>query len=340
MLVRKKLEEQEKKILAPYASFSSLSKGRELPEEKCPLRTDFQKDRDKIIHCQAFRRLKHKTQVFISPAEDYYRTRLTHTLEVAQVARTISRALSLNEDLTEAIALGHDLGHTPFGHSGEDVIDDLLKKLGKKGFKHSEQSLRVAKHLEHKGQGLNLCAEVLDGILHHPQKDPIHPKTLEGQVVRLADHIAYINHDLQDSIRAGILKKNEIPQRAIKVLGRNIIDSLVRSVVSASLGKPQIVMHKTQKDAMDAIYNFLYERVYTNPEAKTEEGKTNHILRALFNYYLENKKALPKYQKKWDRDTLILKITDFIAGMTDRYAINKYVELFVPNDFHSQNVLI
>lgn len=335
MLIRNTLEEKEKKILSPFAALSSKPKRRKL-EKECDIRTAFQRDRDKIIHCKAFRRLKHKTQVFISPIEDHYRTRLTHTLEVAQISRTISRALFLNEDLTEAIALGHDLGHTPFGHSGEDVLDYILKHFYKSRFLHNEQSLRVVDHLERNGKGLNLTEEIRDGILHHPQKDKTSPKTLEGQAVRASDHIAYINHDVEDSIRAGIIKKSDIPKHFFKVLGENMLDTTVKDVIYQSQGKEKIVMSPKIEKALNGLYDFLNERVYTNPVAKSEENKTDNLINTLFRYYMDHPEELSGYSLDLNEAEIVRKITDFIAGMTDRYAINKYSELFIPSEWRAR----
>ncbi len=329
MLKREELEERESRILHPSATLSRASKGRVRPEEEDGLRTAFQRDRDRIIHSKAFRRLKHKTQVFISPVEDHFRTRLTHTLEVAQISRTIARALALNEDLTEAIALGHDLGHTPFGHSGEDVLDFLLKQYGLR-FQHNEQSVRVVDVLERDGRGLNLTHEVRDGILHHPQKDITLPETLEGCIVRASDHIAYINHDIEDAVRAKIINKKDLPNRPMKILGENILDAVIKDIIKESSDYKGIRFSKEVDDALDDLYNFLMERVYTNPEAKSEEGKTDNLIKTLFRYYMDRPQDLPGYRDEWKEATIIQNITDFIAGMTDRYAINKYTELFIP----------
>jgi len=331
MLIRDMLEEREKKNLSPYASLSGETKGRKTKEKECNIRTAFQRDRDKIIHSKAFRRLKHKTQVFISPIEDHYRTRLTHTLEVAQIARTISRALKLNEDLTEAIALGHDLGHTPFGHCGEDVLNDILKHYHRH-FKHNEQSIRVVEALEKDGKGLNLCFEVLDGIKNHPQKEPL-PSTLEGIVTRMSDRIAYIRHDIEDALRANIIKANDLPKKEMKSLGKNILDTIIFDIIEESKDKAEIKMSKKIKKVMDSLYDFLYDRVYTNITAKREESKIPTLLRLLFRHYLYNPQNLPYYKKSWGNEETLTRTTDFIAGMTDRYAINKFNEIFTPSEW-------
>jgi len=341
MQIRKDLEDREDKFLSPYAAKAKHSKGRKKQEKEDDIRTCFQRDRDRIIHCKAFRRLKHKTQVFISPVEDHYRTRLTHTLEVSQIARTIARALQLNEDLAEAIALGHDLGHTPFGHAGEEVLDSILKTIDdapKREFQHNEQSIRVVEVLERNGKGLNLSWEVLDGILHHPQKDPQLPATLEGQIVRYSDHIAYIRHDIEDAILAGVIKEKDIPKKHTDVLGKNILDTIIPSIISQSMDKNWIRMEKNVEDAMNGLYDFLYETVYTSDTAKGEEKKIPHLLTELFKYYRNDPKAHPYYKSTWTEREIVQNIIDFIAGMTDRYATNKFTEIFVPNEWHVRNI--
>jgi dGTPase len=338
MQIRKEIEEREDIFLSPYAVRSKNSKGRDKKEKEDSIRTCFQRDRDRILHCKAFRRLKHKTQVFISPVEDHYRTRITHTLEVSQIARTIARALCLNEDLTEAIALGHDLGHTPFGHAGEDVLNDILKTLDvapKRYFSHNEQSVRVVEVLENHGKGLNLTWEVRDGILHHPQKDKQLPATLEGQIVRYADHIAYIRHDIEDSILAGVIKKKDLPKKHTKVLGENILDAIIPNIIEKSRNKNRIQMDKRIENAMNGLYDFLYKKVYTSPTAKGEEKKIPVMITQLFKYYHENPEKLPYYKRSWKEVDIVQNIVDFIAGMTDRYAINKFTEIFVPNEWHA-----
>jgi dGTPase len=339
MLIRNEIEEREDKFLSPYAVRSKNSKGRDRKEKEDEIRTCFQRDRDRIIHSKAFRRLKHKTQVFISPVEDHYRTRITHTLEVAQIARTIARALSLNEDLTEAIALGHDLGHTPFGHAGEDVLNDILKTLDvapKRYFMHNEQSVRVVEVLEKGGKGLNLTWEVRDGILHHPQKDKQLPATLEGQIVRYSDHIAYIRHDIEDSLLAGIIKEKDLPKQHTDILGKNILDTIIPNMIEKSKGKNNIQMDKRIEDSMNGLYDFLYEKVYTSSTAKGEEKKIPYLLAQLFKYYRENPEKLPYYKSTLKEIDIVQNIIDFIAGMTDRYATNKFTEIFIPNEWHSK----
>jgi len=287
MSIRQEIEERERKNLSPYAALASKTRGRRCPEKECEFRTAFQRDRDKILHSKSFRRLKHKTQVFISPVEDHYRTRLTHTLEVAQIARTIARALRLNEDLAEAIALGHDLGHTPFGHAGEYVLDDILKTNYGRRFFHNEQSVRVVEVVENDGKGLNLCREVIDGIQNHTPDDP-QPATLEGQIVRVADRIAYLRHDIEDALRAGVLKEKQLPKKHMKVLGENILDRLVKNIIVNSLNKPEIRMSREVRKAMDGLYDFMYENVYINPSAKREEAKVPELITQLFRYYHYN----------------------------------------------------
>lgn len=315
-------------MLSPYASLSSKSLGRKTPEVEDDYRTAFQRDRDKIIHCKAFRRLKHKTQVFISPQGDHYRTRLTHTLEVAQIARTCARALRLNEDLTEAIALAHDLGHTPFGHAGEFALDEILNKNFSVRFHHNLQSVRVVEHIEKNGQGLNLCAEIIDGIKKHTPADP-QPATLEGHIVRLSDRFAYLRHDIEDAITAQVLKKRDLPKDLMGILGKNILDTLVSDLIENSREKPEIIMSKEIESAMDKLYQFMYENVYTNPEAKFEEVKIPYLLQQLFRHYHYDE----AFQKGLIESDQLQHTVDFIAGMTDRFAINKFQELFVPNEW-------
>ena len=331
MTIRERLEQEEKARLSPFAALSADSAGRARPVQPCELRTCYQRDRDRIIHCKSFRRLKYKTQVFLSPMGDHYRTRLTHTLEVAQVARTIARALRLNEDLTEAIALGHDLGHTPFGHIGESALDKLMPG----GFKHNIQSLRTAERLENDGSGLNLCSETLDGIRNHSGEDE--PATLEGWCVRRADRIAYINHDIDDAIRAGILNKEDIPQDLTAVLGSTHsvrINTMVTAVVEASRDQTTISMTPYVQEATDALRAFLFEHVYLNPRAKTEEVKAKDVVCTLFDYYVKHAEKLPDRNRRRigteEGETVERAVADFISGMTDRYAIEVYEEKFVP----------
>ena len=284
MNIRQKNEEMEKKFLSPYAALSCESKGRDREEPQCDLRTVYQRDRDRIIHCKAFRRLKHKTQVFLAPMGDHYRTRLTHTLEVSQIARTIAKSLDLNEDLTEAIALGHDLGHTPFGHAGERT----LNKLCSKGFRHYEQSIRVVEVLENNGRGLNLTKEVRDGIINHRTSG--NPSTLEGKVVRLSDKIAYINHDIDDAIRGKIICEKDIPKEYTDVLGNTTkkrLDTLVKDIVRNSYGVNDILMSGEVQKAMMDLRQYMFTSVYTNPLAKSEESKAYEMITLLFEYYLK-----------------------------------------------------
>lgn len=331
MTIRQEIEKRERSCLSKFAALSSKTAGRRRPELEDDLRTAFQRDRDRILHCKSFRRLKHKTQVFISPVEDHYRTRLTHTLEVAQIARTAARALCCNEDLTEAIALGHDLGHTPFGHAGEFVLDDILKTNYGRSFLHNEQSIRVVEVLENDGRGLNLCFEVVDGIKNHTPDDP-QPRTLEGQIVRLADRFAYLRHDIEDAIRAGVLTERQLPRKFLRVLGKNILDRLVKSLVENSRGKSKIMMDKRTEEAMNGLYNFMYKNVYTNPAAKREERKVPELLHKLFRHYHYS----AEFQKGIKENDQVQHTVDFIAGMTDRYAVSKFQELFVPDEWRAK----
>lgn len=327
MNIRKMIEEREAQFLSPYAMLSTKSKGRKREEEPNPVRTDFQRDRDRIIHTKSFRRLKHKTQVFLAPEGDHYRTRLTHTLEVSQVSRTVSRALQLNEDLTEAIALGHDLGHTPFGHTGEDA---LIPPYVDKPFEHNLQSVRVAEVLERDGRGLNLTWEVLDGIENHVEERT--PATLEGKVVRLADRIAYINHDIDDAIRAGIITDKDLPSVPVAILGNTggkRINSLVIDMVENSLNKNDIQMSREVYGAMEEMKSFLYKYVYIGSEAKEEHTKAINLLRQLYAYYKEHPDELPVEHRE-STDEEAVKVIDYIAGMTDRYALREYEKLFMP----------
>ncbi len=319
---------KEEQYLSPYACKSVETSGRERPEKPCPLRTDFQRDRDRIMHCKAFRRLKNKTQVFLSPEGDHYRTRLTHTLDVSQIARSIARALSLNEDLTEAIALGHDLGHTPFGHAGERT----LSRLTGGAFDHSKQSLRVVDVLENDGRGLNLTAEVKDGILNHQTNGS--PSTLEGKVVQLADKIAYINHDIDDAVRAGLLRESDIPQRFLSVLGRTgreRINTMILAVVESSLDKPAVTMRADIYDATYALRDFLFKNVYFNEFALREETHSDRMLSLLFDYFYNNPEKLPQSSfDQLERFGKSVTVSDYISSMTDRYAIQVFESLFVP----------
>ena len=324
---RERTELIERDILSPYAVLAAESKGRERVEPDDPLRTCFQRDRDRIVHAKAFRRLKHKTQVFIAPQGDHFRVRLTHTLDVSQIARTVARALRLNEDLAEAIALGHDLGHTPFGHLGEQALTPFLDRP----FRHSEQSLRVVEHLENDGEGLNLTWEVRDGILHHPWSMPA-PATLEAQVVRFADRIAYINHDIDDAERAGVLRTEELPSAAIEVLGpthRDRIDRLVADLVETSQDQPRVRLSEPVFRALDELRDFMFAEVYLRSGAQDEHEKAMRLLRELFRFYLEHPDRLPPEYHRSPGD-LPTHVADFIAGMTDRYAQRTYESLFLP----------
>ena len=318
----------EESTLSPYAFRTANTAGREKPLEPSALRTEFQRDRDRIIHSQSFRRLMYKTQVFLAPAGDHYRTRLTHTLEVCQIARTIARALRLNEDLTEAIALGHDLGHTPFGHAGESVMQQCFSP----DFSHNLQGVRVVKRLENGGEGLNLTAEVVDGIACH--SGSVMPKTLEGAIIRYADRIAYINHDIDDALRAGILQREEIPAPLCDVLGHTHserINTMVASVISASENKPEIKMESDVWEATDRLRDFLFERVYRDNVAKDEEIKAKDMLAQLFCYFEEHPEKLPiDYLETISKESVGRAVCDYVSGMTDRYALDLYHSIFVP----------
>lgn len=326
MNAREISEQNERLILCNKAMFSSETAGRKLPETESDLRTCYQRDRDRIIHCKAFRRLKHKTQVFLSPESDHYRTRLTHTLEVAQIARTIARALRLNEDLTEAIALGHDLGHTPFGHAGERALQELTNT----GFTHYEQSVRVCERLEKNGRGLNLTAEVLDGILHHTHGEEAH--TLEGRIVRTADRVAYINHDIDDAVRAGVIAESDIPRDIVRTLGdtkSRRINTLVESIVKNS--GDTIKMDSETEKYYDKLHEFLFESVYKNPIAKSEETKVSGIVEGLIKYFLKNPEKMPEeYLKIAAEEGAERAVTDYIAGMTDHYAVTVFSNIYIP----------
>lgn len=330
MTFRERTEEVEKKVLSKYAVLSSQSRGRRIAEEKCSVRTEFQRDRDRILHSKAFRRLKHKTQVFISPEGDHYRTRLTHTLEVAQIARTIARALRLNEDLGEAIALGHDLGHTPFGHTGEDVLNDLMDG----GFRHEQQSLRVVDFLE-QAKGLNLTWEVRDGILNHTGRGE--PHTLEGQVVRISDRIAYINHDIDDAIRACILRDEDLPYALVKILGHKHaqrIDTMIKDVIDESKDMQEIRMSKKVHEATRELRHFLFEKVYIGSSAKTQEDKAKTMLKLLFEFYTNRPELMPPEFNLIAKGQGIKRaVCDYIAGMTDVFAVDKFKENFVPSSW-------
>ncbi len=341
---RQRTEEIEATVLSSFAVLSLKSKGRAVPEDPCPVRTGFQRDGDRIVHSKAFRRLKDKTQVFLAPEADHFRTRLTHTLEVCQIARTIARGLRLNEDLTEAIALGHDLGHTPFGHAGEEVLAEVHPG----GFAHEKQSLRVIDCLE--GGGLNLTWEVRDGIVNHPWKGS--PSTLEGQCVQISDRIAYVNHDIDDAIRGQVISTNDLPQEALNILGRTHgkrVNTLVTDVITHSAGRPRVCLGPRALSAMDKLRTFLFERVYVSSAAKREEDKAKGVVQALYLYYCERPHLMPgpdrriggdsgqavgqASRKSPDRDILDpihVRACDYVAGMTDRFAIAQYRSAFVP----------
>lgn len=333
MTIRESTEEWEKQYLSPYAALSADSRGRDREEPSCDIRPVYQRDRDRILHCKAFRRLKHKTQVFLTPQGDHYRTRLTHTLEVSQIARTIARALRLNEDLTEAIALGHDLGHTPFGHAGERALNQVCSE----GFTHYEQSVRIVEKLEKQGRGLNLTWEVRDGILNHQMNT--RAATLEGRVVRYADKIAYINHDVDDAIRGGIIREEEIPDVYTEILGhstRERLNLLIHDIVEQSQNRPDIRMSEDVEFAFRGLRKYMFDSVYTNPKAKGEESKAENIVKELFRYYLEYPELLSNeyIERMWQAgQTQERSVCDYISGMTDQYAIAKFQEFFIPDSW-------
>lgn len=328
MTLREQTEALEREMLSPFACLSSQSRGRQTPLEPCPTRTCFQRDIDRIIHSKAFRRLKHKTQVFLEPEGDHYRTRMTHTIEVSRIARTIARGLRLNEDLAEAAAYGHDLGHTPFGHAGERVLNEILPG----GFAHNEQSLRVVDRLEKEGEGLNLTYEVRRGILCHTGPD--RAETLEGQLLRLADKIAYINHDIEDALRGGVIYPIDIPLEVSQVLGfthGERINALVVDAISASRGQDRICQSPRVGEAMAVLKEFMFANVYTNPIAKGEESKAQDMLKMLFGYYQKNPDELPAdFQAIRLEEGVDRAVCDYIAGMTDPFAVSEYTRLFIP----------
>ena len=334
MTVREELERLEHRRLNPLAAFSDRSTGRPRPEPEREedVRTCYQRDTDRIVHSKAFRRLMHKTQVFLNPEGDHYRTRMTHTLEVTHIAKTVTRALGLNEDLAEAIAMGHDLGHTPFGHAGEAALTECWGRP----FRHNEQSLRVVDILEKDGQGLNLCNEVREGIVGHT--GPVIPKTLEGQIVRRADQIAYVNHDIDDAIRAGILTAEDIPRDIAAILGENQrdrINTLVCDVIFTSREAGSICMTPEIQKALADLRSFMFARVYHNPVAKGEESKAKDMLQMLFRFYVDHPEQLPAdFQPQLSFDGLGRTVCDYIAGMTDNYAIEKFNEIFVPSGWN------
>lgn len=329
MTIREEMEQREHLLLSPYAAFSDQSAGRDSPEPQCDIRPVYQRDRDRILHSRAFRRLKNKTQVFLTPEGDHYRTRMSHTLEVSQNARTIAKALRLNEDLVEAVALGHDLGHAPFGHIGEYILDRLCDG----GFRHNEQSVRIVERLEKHGEGLNLTKEVRDGILNHQMSSM--PATLEGRIVRLSDKIAYINHDVDDAIRAGILCEEDIPAEFQEILGNSVrmrLNTLIHNIVTNSIGKNEILMSSEVEQAMKGLRSYMFDHLYHNPIAKREEDKAKGLLERLFYYYIKRPEQMPRQYadmiaegEKPDRA-----VCDYIAGMTDQYATAKFNEYFVP----------
>ena len=329
MTIREQIEEMERETLSPYACLSANSKGRDVPEAECDIRPKFQRDRDRILHCKALRRLKNKTQVYLTPKGDHYRTRMSHTLEVSQNARTIAKALRLNEDLVEAIALGHDLGHTPFGHAGEYI----LNKIYEGGFKHNEQSVRIVEKLEKDGEGLNLTWEVRDGILNH-QTSTV-PHTLEGKIVRVSDKIAYVNADCDDAIRAQILCEEDIPLELRKTLGfdtRSRLDHLIHDIIINSMGKNDIIMSSETEEALKDLRLFMFENVYKNPVAKGEEVKAKVMLEQMFYFYMDHIEELPaKFLKMLEEgEDKGRVVCDYISGMTDQYAVTKFHEHFVP----------
>jgi len=328
LTIRERTEQIERETLSPFACLSAESRGRERPISPCHMRTEFQRDIDRIVHSKSFRRLMHKTQVFLQPEGDHYRTRMTHTFEVARIARAIARGLRLNEDLTEAVALGHDLGHTPFGHAGERVLDEIMPN----GFRHFEQSLRVVDRLENEGEGLNLTAEVRNGIVCHTKGTPAY--TLEGQIVRFADHIAYINHDIDDAMRGGILYPTDLPAHLCQLLGYTHgerINTLTADIIAASEGKSAIVQTPEIGQAMAELKEFMFDAVYRNPVAKGEEGKAQDMIRALFDYYRKNTDKLPAdCQETLIKEGPDRAVCDYIAGMTDNYAVECYSNAFIP----------
>ncbi|MBO5167279.1 MAG: deoxyguanosinetriphosphate triphosphohydrolase [Lachnospiraceae bacterium] len=333
MTIREQLELWEKEYLSPYATLSMNSKGRQREEDQCDIRPVFQRDRDRILHSKSFRRLKDKTQVFLTPEGDHYRTRLTHTLEVSQNARTIAKALRMNEDLVEAIALGHDLGHTPFGHAGERALNRVCPY----GFEHSEQSVRTVEKLEKSGQGLNLTEEVRDGIRNHQTSGM--PSTLEGKIVRFSDKIAYIHHDMDDAIRGGILTEADVPKEIGDVIGYTTgerLDHFIHDIVTTSFGTNDIRMSPAVDEAMKKLRKFMFERVYQNPEAKSEEGKAEMLMETLYHHYLKNIDVLPAEMLRMidegePRERIVC---DYVGAMTDRFAIGIYEELYIPKSWH------
>ncbi|OUN14558.1 deoxyguanosinetriphosphate triphosphohydrolase [Flavonifractor sp. An91] len=331
MVLREQTEAAEAALLSPYACLSARSRGRLVPLEPCPTRTCFQRDIDRIVHSKAFRRLKHKTQVFLEPEGDHYRTRMTHTIEVSRIARTIARGLRLNEDLAEAAAYGHDLGHTPFGHAGERVLNEIMPG----GFAHNEQSLRVVDRLERDGEGLNLTYEVRRGILCHTGSD--RAETLEGRLLRLADKIAYINHDIDDAMRGKIIYPMDLPLSVSQVLGfthSERINTLTVDIITQSAGKNDIVQSPACRDAMNELREFMFEYVYRSPVAKGEEGKAQDMIRRLFEYYVKDPDKLPpEYQDIRVEEGVERAVCDYISGMTDKYAVDQFSDAFIPKSW-------
>jgi dGTPase len=331
--IREQLEEREREILSPYAMLSVNSKGRVRHEAQCDIRPVFQRDRDRILHCKSFRRLKDKTQVFLTPHGDHYRTRLTHTLEVSQNARTIAKALRLNEELVEAIALGHDLGHTPFGHAGERALNRVCPL----GFEHSSQSVRTVERLEKSGKGLNLTYEVIDGIRNHQTSG--NPHTLEGKIVRYSDKIAYIHHDMDDAIRAGLLQESDIPQEISQVLGNSAVvrlDRFIHDMITTSMDRNDILMSEPVGEAMKKLRAFMFQRVYENQEAKSEEKKAEALMETLYVHFMKNTDSMPEeflnlISEGEPREKVVC---DYVGAMSDRYAIALYEELYIPKSWH------
>ena len=334
MTIREELEQREHMMLSPWAARADETRGRLRPEEENEVRTCYQRDVDRIVYCKSFRRLKHKTQVFLQPEGDHYRTRLTHTLEVMRISRTIARALQLNEDLTEAIAFGHDLGHTPFGHAGEKALSDITGKA----FRHNEQSLRVVDILEKDGEGLNLTYETRMGIVGHT--GDFIPETLEGQIIRLADRIAYINHDIDDALRAGVLKAEDLPREAIRVLGETTgerINTMVSDIVHTSGDGQGVRMSETVDDASQALRSFMFEYVYMRDWVLNEERKASRMIEMLFGYLMEHPERMPNdYIERGFKEGVERSVADFVAGMTDRYAMQSFRELFLPDSFEKE----
>lgn len=333
MNIRETIEKWEQETLSPYASMSADTRGREREEPLCDIRPEYQRDRDRILHSKSFRRLKQKTQVFLAPEGDHYRTRLTHTLEVSQIARTIAKALRLNESLAEAIALGHDLGHTPFGHSGEAVLNRLCSE----GFAHYQQSVRIVEVLENKGQGLNLTWEVRDGILNHRTSG--HPSTLEGNIVRLSDKIAYINHDIDDAIRGKIMTEEDLPHEYTDILGCSVherLNIMIHDIIEHSLDKPEVSMSPERETAMHGLRRWMFDHVYHDGTAKAEEGRAQQMIEMLYEYYMAHPDELPEESHRimeTRNETKERAVCDYIAGMTDIYAIDRFKELFIPKSW-------